>query len=76
MMGGRGRFPGLGLFGMGFFFLGGLLRLIIPLGLLVLVAVIFYQLGRRASLSGATTARREPAPADMPKTGSDLPKSD
>ncbi len=58
MMGNR--FLGFGPFGMGFFFLGGLLRLIVPLGLLALVAIIFYQLGKRAGVSG--TVRREPAP--------------
>ncbi len=51
MMGGRGRFFGYGPF-------GGLLRLVIPLVLLVLVAVIFYQLGKRAGLR-----RLEPVPA-------------
>ena len=58
MMGNR--FMGFGPFGMGMFFLGGLLRLIVPLGLLVLVAIIFYQLGKRAGTSG--TVRPQPAP--------------
>lgn len=58
MMGNR--FMGFGPFGVGFFLLGGLLRLIVPLGLLALVAIIFYQLGKRAGVSGAV--RREPAP--------------
>ena len=58
MMGGRGRFFGYGPFGLGLFFFGGLLRLVIPLVLLVLVAVIFYQLGKRAGLR-----RLEPVPA-------------
>lgn len=57
MMGNR--FPGFGPFGIGFFLLGALLRLIVPLGLLVLVAFIFYQLGKRA---GSGTVRREPVP--------------
>ncbi len=61
----RGPFMGnrmmrFGPFGMGFFFLGGLLRLIIPLGVLVLVAFLFYQLGKRAGIS--KTVGREPAP--------------
>src|SRR5512143_414952 len=46
MMGGRGRFGG---FGMGLFFLGGLFRLFIPLVVLALVAVLFYQLGKRST---------------------------
>lgn len=46
MMGRRG-FPGYG-FGPGIFWLGGLLHLIIPLGILVLVAIVFYELGKRA----------------------------
>lgn len=58
MMGNR--FLGFGPFGMGMFFLGGLLRLIVPLGLFVLVAFIFYQLGKRAGVS--STARSQPAP--------------
>jgi len=37
-----------GPFGMGFLMFGGLLRLVFPLGLLALVAYIFYQMGRRA----------------------------
>lgn len=56
-------------FGMGFFFLGGLFRLIIPLGILILVAILFYQLGRRAGRSTAGNAPAAP-PADqnLPKT--------
>lgn len=61
MMGGRGRFMFFGPFGMGLFFLGGLLRLLIPLGMLVVVAIIFYQLGKRAG--GHALVRPEPAPA-------------
>ena len=57
-------------FGMGFFFLGGLFRLVIPLGVLALVAVLFYQLGKRAGVSS------KPAVAEAPKSGQDLPKSD
>jgi len=65
MMGGRGfgAYGGLMPFGMGFFFLGGLLRLIIPLGILVLVAILFYQLGKR---SGVTSARPAPPSDPMP----------
>ena len=76
MMGGR--FFGRGMpFGMGFFFLGGLFRLIVPLGLLALVAILFYQLGRRAALPRASAPiAREPAPSEAPKPGQDLPKSD
>ena len=48
MMGGRGRFGPFGVFGMGLFFLGGLFRLIVPLLVLVVVAFIFYQVGKRS----------------------------
>lgn len=49
MMGGRGFWNfGAGMpFGLGIFFLGGFLRLLIPIGILVLVAVLFYQMGKR-----------------------------
>ena len=57
-------------FGMGFFFLGGLFRLVIPLGVLALVALLFYQLGKRAGASG------KPVVVETPKSGQDLPKSD
>jgi hypothetical protein len=61
MMGGRGRIFGFGPFGMGLFFLGGLFRLLLPLGLLALVAFLFYQLGRR---SAAPAVRKEPASSE------------
>jgi len=68
MMGGRGfsRFGGWMPFGLGFMFLGGLLRLIIPLGVLALVAWLFYQLGRR---SGTSNVQSSPAPG-QPNDGS------
>jgi hypothetical protein len=71
MMGGRGRFPGFGFgpFGMGMFFIGGLFRLILPLAVLAIVAIIFYQLGRRSGLSHPTVVQREIPPAEAPKTG-------
>ena len=67
MMGGRGfnRFGMMmpfGPFGMGFMFFGAFLRLIIPLGILVLVAWLFYSLGKRAGMS-ARVAQAPPAPA-------------
>ena len=68
MMGGRGRFFSYGPFGLGFFLFGGLLRLVIPLVVLALVAVIFYQLGKRA---GAT--RHEPVP--MPPSNPNPPQT-
>ncbi len=58
--------PGFGPFmpfGMGFFFLGGLFRLILPLGVLVLVAFLFYQLGKRSAGSAVAAA----APASSPE---------
>jgi hypothetical protein len=61
MMGrGFGRMMPLGMFGMGFMFFGGLLRLIVPVMLLVLVAFIFYQLGKRSGV------RREAVPVASP----------
>lgn len=74
MMGGRGfsNFGGFMPFGMGFFFLGGLLHLIIPLGLLALVAVLFYQLGKRA---GASTSAAKSEPPQSPPPGRKVAKS-
>ncbi len=60
MMGGRGRFMMFGPFGMGLFFFGGLLRLFIPLVILAVVAIIFYQLGKNAGVRAAV--RNAPAP--------------
>jgi len=70
---GRGYGFRYGPFGMGLFFLGGFLRLIIPLGLLALVAFVFYQLGKRSGLSASTAPRREPVPA--PSEPADSPKA-
>ena len=80
MMGGRG-FRGYGgfmPFGMGFFFLGGLLRLIVPLGVLALVAFLFYQMGKRAgasSVSPQAPVPSTPAPDDTPNRGRKVAKS-
>ena len=62
MMGGRG-FNRFGMFGMGLMFFGAFLRLIIPLGILALVAWLFYSLGKRARKSSSTVQAAEPAPA-------------
>jgi hypothetical protein len=73
MMGGRGyrNFGGLMPFGMGFFLLGGLLRLIIPLGILVLVAILFYALGKRAGASSvAPMPPSNPTPPEAPQAPS------
>jgi predicted lipid-binding transport protein (Tim44 family) len=70
MMGGRGfgNFGGMMPFGLGVFFLGGFFRLLIPLVILVLVALLFYQLGKRAG------ARPAPAtPPTPPSTPTQLP---
>jgi len=78
MMGGRGNrnFGGLMPFGMGFFLLGGLLHLIIPLGVLVLVAILFYSLGKRAGASSiAPTPISNPNPPDAPSSGRRVAKS-
>ncbi len=64
MMGrGFGQMMRFGPFGLGLFFFGGLLRWILPLILIVLVAVIFYQLGKRS-----VTVRHEPVPVTNPPT--------
>ena len=58
MMYGRG-FPvpyAGGPFGTGFMIVGGLIHLILPLGILALVAYVFYQMGRRAGASSARPA--------------------
>lgn len=66
MMGGRGFFNhGMMPFGFGLFFLGGLLRLFIPIVILVLVAILFYQLGKRSRPAPAA-ATPPPASTDMP----------
>jgi hypothetical protein len=62
MMGGRGyrNFGGWMPFGPGFFILGGFLHLIIPLGILALVAILFYALGKRAGMAKAASAPPPP----------------
>ena len=78
MMGGRGyrNFGGLMPFGMGFFFLGGLLHLIIPLGILVLVAILFYSMGKRAGTSSvAPMPTSNPPPPEAPGSGRKVAKS-
>ena len=65
MMGGRG-FNHYGMFmpfGMGIMFFGAFLRLIIPLGILALVAWLFYSLGKRAGKAASTVQPASPAPA-------------
>jgi len=73
---GRGRIFRSGPFGMGFLFLGGLPRLIIPLGLLALVAFAFYQLGKRSLRSTAPAALREPSQSDTSTPSQNPPKAD
>ncbi len=70
MMGGRGRFGG---FGLGFFLLGGFFRLIIPLLLLVGVAILFYQLGKR---SGTRVVRQETVAPNPPPSSPNPPATD
>ncbi len=67
MMGGRG-FGGLMPFGFGLFFLGGLLRFLIPVILFVLVAILFYQLGKRAGRTAVPAMPPTPpsAPTELP----------
>jgi hypothetical protein len=80
MMGGRG-FWGFGRFmpfGMGLFFIGGFLRLILPLGVLALVAFLFYQMGKRAgssSVPSKPSVPSEPAPDESPLPGRKVAKN-
>ncbi len=75
MRGMRGMW-GFGPFGMGLFFIGGLFRLFIPLLVLVLVAVLFYWLGRRsAQAHQPVVARSEPVAAPRPPSDENPPSS-
>jgi hypothetical protein len=72
MRGDRGfpAFGGLMPFGLGLFFLVGLFRWVILIGALVLVAVLFYQLGKRAGASAAVQAPpSDPNPPEPPRPG-------
>jgi len=69
MMGGRGFYP-LG----GLFFLGGLLRLIIPLAVLALVGYFSYRAGKKAGMNTgpavpAVTPVKEAEPEESPQQG-------
>ncbi len=76
MMNGRGYSPfGFGPFGRGLFFVGSLLRILIPLGILALVAILFYQLGRRTGTSASTSvATATPAPEATSSRGRKVAK--
>lgn len=58
-------------FGTGFFLLVALLRLVVPIGILVLVAFVFYQLGKRSGMPSPVAPQAPPALAapdeDKPK---------
>ncbi len=73
MMGGRGRIGGFGRYGLGFLFLGGFFRLIVPLLVLAAVAILFYQLGRR---SGTRVVRQETAMPNPPPSNPNPPATD
>ncbi len=60
MMGGRG-FGGVSLFFGGFMLLGGLLRLLVPLGVVALIVWFAYQQGKKAGFKSAS------APAPVPE---------
>lgn len=64
MMGyGYGYSPyGYGHMGIGFMPFGGVFHLLFPLGLLALVAYIFYQMGKRAGSAAAPAASPTPMP--------------
>jgi hypothetical protein len=53
-----------GPFGPGLMLVGGLFHMLLPLGVLALVAYIFYQMGKRAGLTAASgsTAAAESTP--------------
>jgi hypothetical protein len=64
MMGRRG-FGGFGFMTLPFFFVGGLLRLIVPLAVLGMVAYFSYRAGKQAGLTAAQAAQRpEPEEAE------------
>jgi hypothetical protein len=49
---------------------GGLIRWVLLIGALVLVAVLFYQLGKRAGASAAVQAPpSDPTPPEPPRAG-------
>jgi hypothetical protein len=78
MRGDRGfrAFGGLMPFGLGLFFLGGLIRWVLFIGALVVVAVLFYQLGKRAGASAAVQAPpSDPTPPEPPRAGRRVAKS-
>jgi hypothetical protein len=56
------------------FFLGGLFRLIIPLGVLALVAFFFYQMGKRSGLASQPVTRSEPAASQPAPSDQNPPK--
>lgn len=66
-------------FGFGMFFLGSLFRLLVPLILFALVAIVFYELGKRAGSSQATPApmpaASSPDPTPSPTRGRKVAKS-
>lgn len=53
-----------GPFGFGFMIFAGFLRLVLPLGVLALVAYAFYQMGKRAGAAAAPASR--PDVKDLP----------
>jgi len=68
MMGGRGFYP------LGFFFLGGLLRLILPLAVLAAVGYFSYKKGK---MDGAANALAPiPETSEMPEKKSDQPTNE
>jgi hypothetical protein len=67
---------GFGPFRMGLFFLGGLFRLIIPLGVLALVAFFFYQMGKRSGHASQPVTRSEPAASQPAPSDQNPPKGE
>ncbi len=56
-------------FGFSMFLLVGLFRLLIPLGVLVLVAIVFYELGKKAGASTGAPVVVPTAPDPRPTSG-------
>jgi hypothetical protein len=68
MMQGRS-YPGVHMYGTQwspFMWIGGLFHLLLPLGILALVAYLFYQMGRRAGEAAASATRSPARPAANP----------
>lgn len=63
MQSGRG-FGGYGLISLPFFFVGGLLRLVFPLGIVALVGYFAYRAGKKAGMNAGSAVPESEKPID------------